>query len=45
MSSLEQRVEIETPEQVAFSYTIAGVGSRAAAALIDYAIISGVSTV
>ena len=37
-ASLEQQVEIETPEQVAFSYTIAGVGSRAAAALLDYAI-------
>ena len=37
-ASLEQQIEIETPEQVAFSYTIAGVGSRAAAALLDYAI-------
>jgi uncharacterized membrane protein SpoIIM required for sporulation/uncharacterized RDD family membrane protein YckC len=43
MKSLEQHVEIETPEQVAFSYTLAGVGSRAAAALLDYAIISGVT--
>ena len=34
-AALEQHVEIETPEQVTFSYTIAGVGSRAAAALID----------
>lgn len=34
-TSLEQRVEIETPEHVAFSYTIAGVGSRAAAAIVD----------
>ena len=34
-ASLEQRVEIETPEHVAFSYTIAGVGSRAAAAIVD----------
>jgi uncharacterized membrane protein SpoIIM required for sporulation/uncharacterized RDD family membrane protein YckC len=33
--SLEQLVEIETPEQVVFSYTVAGIGSRAAAALID----------
>jgi uncharacterized membrane protein SpoIIM required for sporulation/uncharacterized RDD family membrane protein YckC len=32
-------VEIETPEQVVFAYTIAGVGSRAAAALIDHAIL------
>ena len=35
---LDQRVEIETPEQVVVSYEIAGVGSRAAAALIDYGI-------
>ncbi|HEU4585773.1 MAG TPA: RDD family protein, partial [Gemmatimonadaceae bacterium] len=35
----EQQVDIETPEQVVVSYTIAGVGARAAAALIDYAII------
>jgi len=33
-----QQVEVETPEQVVFSYSIAGVGSRAAAALIDYLI-------
>ncbi len=33
--SLDQLVDIETPEQVAFSYTIAGIGSRAAAAMID----------
>ena len=36
--SLEQSVEIETPEQVAFAYTVAGLGSRSAAALIDYLI-------
>ena len=36
--SLEQLVDVETPEQVVLSYTIAGVGSRAAAALIDYLI-------
>ena len=36
--ALDRRVEIETPEQVAFSYSVAGVGSRAAALLIDYAI-------
>jgi len=36
--ALEQFVDVETPEQVVFSYTIAGIGSRAAAALIDYAI-------
>jgi uncharacterized membrane protein SpoIIM required for sporulation/uncharacterized RDD family membrane protein YckC len=37
--SLERRVEIETPEQTVLSYTIAGVGSRAAAALLDLFII------
>lgn len=36
--ALDRRVEVETPEQVAFSYSVAGVGSRAAALLIDYAI-------
>jgi len=39
-ASLEQQVDIETPEQVIFSYTIAGVGSRAAAVMLDYLIIS-----
>jgi len=34
--SFSQQVQIETPEQVVFSYSIAGVGSRATAALIDY---------
>lgn len=34
-------VAIETPEQVVFSYTIAGIGSRAAAALIDHALLIG----
>ena len=33
--SLVQTVDVETPELVVFSYTIAGVGSRASAALID----------
>ena len=37
-ASLEQLVDVETPEQVVFSYAVAGVGSRAAAAFIDYAI-------
>jgi uncharacterized membrane protein SpoIIM required for sporulation/uncharacterized RDD family membrane protein YckC len=41
-ATLDQLVDVETPEQVAFSYTIAGVGSRAAAALIDYAIVIGI---
>ncbi|MDF2775941.1 MAG: protein of unknown function transrane, partial [Geminicoccaceae bacterium] len=35
-STLTQTVDIETPELVTFSYTIAGIGSRVAAALIDY---------
>jgi uncharacterized membrane protein SpoIIM required for sporulation/uncharacterized RDD family membrane protein YckC len=33
--SLSQTIDVETPELVVFSYTIAGVGSRALAALID----------
>jgi len=33
--TLESRVDIETPEQVVLSYTVAGVGSRAAAAIVD----------
>jgi uncharacterized membrane protein SpoIIM required for sporulation/uncharacterized RDD family membrane protein YckC len=33
--SLSQTIEVETPELVVLSYTIAGVGSRALAALID----------
>ena len=37
----EQQVDIETPEQVVVSYTIAGIGARAAAALIDYAVMWG----
>jgi len=35
---LDQRVDVETPEQVILSYTVAGVGSRIAAALLDYLI-------
>jgi uncharacterized membrane protein SpoIIM required for sporulation/uncharacterized RDD family membrane protein YckC len=35
---LAETIEVETPELVSVSYTVAGVGSRAAAALIDYAI-------
>ena len=38
---LDVYVDVETPEQIAFSYTVAGVGSRAAAALIDYLICIG----
>lgn len=39
---LDRRVQIETPEQTVLSYTVAGVGSRAAAALVDHLIIFGV---
>ena len=37
-ASLSNMMEVETPELVVLSYTIAGVGSRAYAALIDYSI-------
>lgn len=37
-SAFAQTVDVETPELVVLTYTIAGVGSRVAAALIDYAI-------
>jgi uncharacterized membrane protein SpoIIM required for sporulation/uncharacterized RDD family membrane protein YckC len=40
-TSLEQQVEIETPEHVAFAYTVAGVGSRAAAAVLDAVVCIG----
>ena len=40
-SSLEQTLDIETPEQVVVSYTLAGVGTRAVAAIIDYLICLG----
>jgi uncharacterized membrane protein SpoIIM required for sporulation/uncharacterized RDD family membrane protein YckC len=36
--SLAQTIDVETPELVVVTYTIAGVGSRVAAALIDYTI-------
>src|SRR3712207_3869788 len=39
-ASLDQLVEVETPEQIVFSYTVAGVGSRAAAAIIALAIVA-----
>src|SRR5436190_4500849 len=35
LPSLAQTIDVETPELVVLSYTIAGVGSRALAALID----------
>jgi uncharacterized membrane protein SpoIIM required for sporulation/uncharacterized RDD family membrane protein YckC len=38
-SGLDQVIEIETPEQVTVTVTIAGIGSRAAAAVIDALII------
>jgi uncharacterized membrane protein SpoIIM required for sporulation/uncharacterized RDD family membrane protein YckC len=38
-ASLDQHVDVETPEQVMLTYTVAGIGSRAVAALIDAAII------
>jgi uncharacterized membrane protein SpoIIM required for sporulation/uncharacterized RDD family membrane protein YckC len=37
--TLDQHVDVETPEQVVLSYTIAGIASRGAAALIDYAVL------
>ncbi|HEY7877872.1 MAG TPA: stage II sporulation protein M [Gemmatimonadaceae bacterium] len=39
-AQLEQHIDVETPEQVVLSYTVAGVGSRAAAAIIDALVIS-----
>ena len=36
--SLDNTVDVETPEQVVFSYSLAGVGSRALAAFVDYMI-------
>ena len=42
---LEQRIEIETPEQVAFGYTVAGIGSRGAAAILDLLLLAIVTLV
>ena len=39
-ASLSQTIDVETPELVVFSYTIAGVGSRALAAVVDALIMS-----
>lgn len=39
MTSLEDRLDISTPENVVFGYQIAGIGSRFLAALIDSLII------
>ena len=44
IGTLEQQVDIETPEQVVLSYTVAGIGSHAAAALLDYLILFLAST-
>ncbi len=33
--SIERRLEVETPEAVAFSYPLAGLGSRGVAAMLD----------
>jgi uncharacterized membrane protein SpoIIM required for sporulation/uncharacterized RDD family membrane protein YckC len=41
-SSLDQVIEIETPEQVMVTVTIAGIGSRTAAAVIDAGIIMAI---
>ena len=38
--SFDQQVDVETPEQVVLSYTLAGVGARAAAAIVDFLVIS-----
>ncbi len=35
-AAMTQTVSVETPELVVLSYTVAGVGSRAVAAIIDY---------
>lgn len=35
-AQLSQTVDVETPELVVLTYTVAGVGSRAVAAMIDY---------
>ncbi len=37
-TSFAETVDVETPELVVLTYTVAGVGSRVAAALIDYGI-------
>ncbi len=35
---LDRVVDVETPEQVVFSYSVAGIGTRAAAAVVDFMI-------
>lgn len=44
VADLRQRYEVETPEHVVLDYEIAGLGSRALAALIDILIIGTIST-
>ena len=40
---LRQHLEVETPEHVTLDYEIAGIGSRAAAALLDFLILGGLA--
>ncbi|HEV2180738.1 MAG TPA: stage II sporulation protein M [Gemmatimonadaceae bacterium] len=35
VASFDQQVDVETPEQVVLSYTLAGIGARAVAAIVD----------
>lgn len=39
---LDLMLEVETPEQIAFSYSVAGIGSRGAAAFLDLLICASV---
>lgn len=39
MESIEPKVSIETPEHVAFSYSVAGIGTRAMAYVVDTIIV------
>ena len=36
---MNEHLSIETPEQIKISYSVAGIGSRFYAALIDFAIL------
>ncbi len=40
VASFDQQVDVETPEQVVLSYTLAGVGARAAAAIVDFLVVA-----
>ena len=44
-NSYEQTVDVETPELVVLTYSIAGIGSRAMAAITDLLIVAGVFAV